>query len=122
MNAALDQAPIACTLGPNDLKARLDRIAQLAQQHLLAQRREGPALHLLYAREAAAQLKDIVALERECCAFLNFELAERAKVVELTITAPAEASEFAGVLFEHFSASAVAAAGPRCVASCGCRL
>ncbi len=33
--------PIACTLGVDDLKARLDRIAELARQHLLAQRQEG---------------------------------------------------------------------------------
>ena len=113
--------PIACTLGTDDLKARLDRISELARQHLLAQRREGSALHLLYASAAAPELKEIVSLEQECCAFLKFELAERARVVELTITAPPDAGEFAGVLFEHFSASAVAAVAPRCSTACGCQ-
>lgn len=113
--------PIACTLGADDLKARLDRIAELARQHLLTERREGGALHLLYASAAAPELKEIVSLEQECCAFLKFELAERAKVIELTITAPTDAGEFAGVLFEHFSASAVAAVAPRCSTACGCR-
>lgn len=113
--------PIACTLGTDDLKARLDRIAELARQHLLTQRQEGGALHLLYASAAAPELKEIVSLEQECCAFLKFELAERARVVELTITAPPDAGEFAGVLFEHFSASAEAAVAPRCSTACGCR-
>jgi len=99
----------------------LDRISELAHQHLLAQRREGSALHLLYASAAAPELKEIVSLEQECCAFLKFELAERAKVIELTITAPTESGEFAGVLFEHFSASAVSAAAPRCSTACGCQ-
>ncbi|MCY1169445.1 hypothetical protein D9M73_94740 [compost metagenome] len=113
--------PIACTLGADDLKARLDRIAELARQHLLTQRQEGGALHLLYAGAAAPQLKEIVSLEQQCCAFLKFEIAERAKVVELTITAPPDAGEFAGALFEHFSASAVAAVAPRCSTACSCQ-
>lgn len=115
------QEPIACTLGADDLKARLDRIAELARQHLLTQRQEGSALHLLYASAAAPELKEIVSLEQECCAFLKFELTERARVVELTITAPADAGEFAGMLFEHFSASTVAAAAPSCSTACSCK-
>ncbi len=51
----------------------------------------------------------------------QFELADRAKVIELTITAPTEAGEFAGVLIEHFSTSAVSAAAPRCSTACGCQ-
>ena len=113
--------PIACTLGADDLKARLDRIAKLALQHLLSQRHEGGVLHLLYAGAAASELKEIVLLEQECCAFLKFELAERVNVVELTITAPPDAGEFAGMLFEHFGASAVAAVAPRCSTACSCK-
>ncbi|NIM42826.1 MAG: hypothetical protein GTN84_15715 [Hydrogenophaga sp.] len=112
---------IACTLGPDDLKARLDRIATLARQHLLAERQEGRSLQLLYASAAAQDLEEIVALEQQCCAFLVFELEERANVVELTITAPADAGEFAGFLFEHFRSSAVTAAAPRCGSACGCQ-
>lgn len=112
--------PIACTLGTDALNARLDRIAELARQHLLTQRKEGGALHLLYAGAAALELKEIVSVEQECCACLKFELAERAKVIELTIRAPTEASELAGMLFQHFSASAEAAVAPRCSAACSC--
>ncbi|MES2936869.1 MAG: hypothetical protein V4864_04250 [Pseudomonadota bacterium] len=121
MTGALERPPIACTLSTGDLQARLARIAQLADRHLLGQRQDGAKLHLTYAHEAAAELKDIVALERECCAFLHFDLLERGKVVELAITAPGEASEFAGMLFAHFSASAAAAPASRCTAACGCR-
>ena len=113
--------PIACTLAADDMKLRLDRIAELARQHLLMQRQEDGVLHLLYASAAAPELKEIVSLEQECCAFLKFELAERARVVELTITAPADAGEFAGVLFAHFSASALSAAAPRCSTACSCK-
>lgn len=113
--------PIACTLGADDLQARLDRIAELARQHLLSQRQEGGALHLLYASAATPELREIVSLEQECCAFLEFELAERARVVELTITAPPDAGEFASMLFERFSASAVAAVAPRCSTACSCK-
>ncbi len=63
--------PIACTLGTDELKARFDRISELARQHLLAQRREGGALNLLYASAAAPELKEIIALEQACCAFLS---------------------------------------------------
>lgn len=123
MNDPREAAPTACTLGADDLKARLDQIAKLARDHLLDQRRNGSVLHLRYAREAAPELKRIVALERDCCAFLKFELDERAKVVELTITAPTEAGDFAGVVFGHFSASpsATEAAAPHCSTACSCR-
>jgi hypothetical protein len=121
VNTQVEQAAIACTLGADDLKARLDRIAELGRQHLLSQRQDGLALRLLYAGEAGPALRDIVALERECCAFLKFELTERGKAVELTITAPNEVGEFAGVLFGHFAASAAAADAPRCSTGCGCR-
>ena len=121
MTPSLQQTPIACTLGADDLRVRFRRIAALAREHLLVQRQEGLTLDLLYRREAMSELARIVTLERECCALLTFELAELPHAVALRITAPPEAGEFATALFEHFSASEADAVAPRCDLACGCR-
>ena len=62
--------------------------------------------------------------ERTCCAFLGFDVAERADAVTVTITAPESAREAAEALFEPFALrddrkpeAAVAACG--CRAGCG---
>ncbi|NDZ17194.1 hypothetical protein [Variovorax sp. WS11] len=97
-------APIACSLGPGELNDRQERIADLARRSLIHQHREGRALTLRYTRSAAAELRELVALEKECCAFLEFHLQEAHDAIELRITAPREAEALAEELFGHFDA------------------
>lgn len=118
MSNALAEEPIACTLSGADLKARLQRIAELGKRHLQSQRQDGSQIHLHYSLHAADELREIVGLEQECCAFLEFDLRETASGVDLTITAPASAGEFAPALFEHFSGAPGKPAS--CAPSCGC--
>jgi hypothetical protein len=115
-------APIACTLGPDDLRQRLQQISDLTARYLRAQVREGRTLHLRYDVQAAAELRTLVAQEQQCCAFLDFDLLEVNGEVLLSITAPAEASEFASLLLDHFVAKQPHVAMQCCVpaAACGC--
>ncbi len=112
-------APIACTLPGPELRDRLGAIAALAKRALLAYEQDGATLSLRYANEAADELEAVVAQERECCAFLDFDLVRRSDAVHLVITAPAETIEFAPVLMAHFLGQPARQLGG-CGASCGC--
>lgn len=99
-----DSAPIACTLGMDDFIERTASIRNLARRSLQkAVRGPGHMLTLTYAGDVLAELLDLVAKERECCAFLGFDLRQRDQSVVLTISAPAAAAESADLLFGHFA-------------------
>ena len=112
-----ENAPIACTLDAADLKIRTEEIADLNARWLLAARREELTLKLDYAAEALCEVKELVAAERSCCAFLSFEIVEQTDRIRLTIKAPEGARYNVGALFEAF----LAKSGPELGAnSCGC--
>jgi hypothetical protein len=94
---------IACTLGAGDFKARVSGIRDLARRSLQTSRREALRLHLTYGPEALEEVRDLVAKESECCAFLRFDLRHNDREVALTITAPASAAAAADELFAHFA-------------------
>ncbi len=100
---APDDKAIACTLGGDDFKNRAAWIRGIAERHLKRSLRSPLTLLLVYGKAAAADLREMVRRERECCAFLRFELAEDEDEVRLLITAPEAAREAAGFLFDHFA-------------------
>lgn len=109
---AAERIPIACTLGPADMDPRLARIRQLTKQHLRSHRLEGSSLHLTYDGAAASDVEHIDKLERECCAFLDFELSRRGDDVELTIVGPEQPGSDAQWLFSQFLPVSTSAAQP----------
>jgi hypothetical protein len=116
--------PIACTLEARELKSRFGEIGALADHALLHHEQDGRTLRLRYGLGAAAQLERLVARERQCCAFLQFDLYRTPDAVHLDITAPAEADEFAPLLYAHFVGRAArldCACGPSSVCSSGGR-
>lgn len=94
---------IACTLSAGDLKQRVVGIRDLARRSLLSSRRESLRLHLIYGPEALEEVRDLIARETECCAFLGFDLRDDGREVALTITAPVAATAAADELFAHFA-------------------
>lgn len=94
--------PLACTLSPNDMAARLTRIQQLTRNHLRSHCLQDSTLRLFYAPDAATELTAIVELERECCAFLAFHLAESQDTVELLVVGPTDRAADALWLFSQF--------------------
>lgn len=109
--------PIACALDAGKLKDRLEWIGKLNARSLLGSKRGDLSLTLDYAPDAAGDVREMVAGEQTCCAFLAFAIDERADVVRVTITAPESAREAAEALFEPFAARAGSAAAPK---ACGC--
>jgi hypothetical protein len=114
---AAEVPPIACTLEPAALRERLELIRRVTNQSLLNHRLDGNTLHLFYRPTAQADVRAIMEAERECCAFLGFDLVETPDVVELRIEAPGGIGLDARWLFDQFlpAAAAVGAANP-----CGC--
>jgi hypothetical protein len=110
-----DPPPIACSLEAGEIQPRLAWIAALNARALRSLRRDDLAIHLTYAREAADEVRELIAKEQACCAFLSFDLQEDAQGLVLTLTAPEAAREAAELLFEPFAAKPLAAAS-----SCGC--
>jgi hypothetical protein len=112
-------APMACSLSGSEMRDQLAAIAELAQRALQSHEQDGRTLRLRYASDAADELETLVARERECCAFLNFNLVHGPDAVCLAITAPHGAGELASVLTGHFLGKAVPQVAG-CHGSCGC--
>ena len=95
--------PIACTLAPGDYPARLAWIAKLALDGLRSSERPDLVLELHYALETADRVREMVRRERECCAFLTFDLQETSDDIRLIIRAPENARGALALLFGQFS-------------------
>lgn len=115
---ANEPMPIACTLTLDEMGPRLARIRQLTQDHLHSHRRVGSTLDLFYDPMAAAELAEIVELERQCCAFLDFCLMPENGRIRLKISAAADQAANARWLFSQFLPDEAGAPGPN--AGCAC--
>jgi len=101
MQAARDM-PIACTLPPAALSERLASIRQFTSRSLLSHQLADRTLRLTYRLEAKDELERIVAAERECCSFLEFELEDAPTSIVLSIQAPEGGEADARWLFDQF--------------------
>lgn len=109
-----EPTPIACTLGSGDFQRRLAWIAELNRDALRSRRRDGLRLELSYAPEALDRVREMVAREQDCCAFLTFELHPEGDSLRLVIEAPAGARGALDTVFLPFEAPESASGG------CGC--
>lgn len=97
-----EQPPIACCLSTGEYQRRIAWIESLARMHLREHTRDDLVLRLLYAPEAADEVRRMIEQERLCCAFLMFVFDQRPDAVRVTITAPETAREAADMLFGQF--------------------
>lgn len=115
---AAEPMPIACTLSLAEMGPRLTRIRQLTLDHLRSHQLDGVTLHLHYDPSAAVELAEIVELERQCCAFLDFSLTAQDSQIRLEITAPADQATNARWLFSQFLPDDAGVSPPN--AGCAC--
>jgi hypothetical protein len=116
---ATEAPALACTLELHEMGPRLERLRRLADSGLKSHQLQGRALHLVYRREAAAEVRAVVGLERDCCRFLDFDLQEKGTEVALTITAPEGTGAAAEWLFAQFMPTrSVEATARPCCGSC----
>ncbi len=97
-----EQPPVACCLSTGEYQSRIAWVESLARKSLREHTRDDLVLRLLYAPEAAGEVRRMVEQERICCAFLTFDFDQRPDAVCVTITAPEIAREAADTLFGQF--------------------
>jgi hypothetical protein len=97
------ELPVACSLTQESLTGRRERWSRLAEQalHLHEPTAGGVRLRFRSLPGVAAELDELVAAERECCAFADWSV-QRARG-ELILTASA-AGEGAPAIREMFAA------------------
>ena len=95
--------PVACTLPASDHAARIAWIAQLNATALDTYRRAGNRIWLRYRPAAAAQARELVHRERECCPFLRFSTEEDDDAFVVMIDAPAHLGTAADDLFAPYT-------------------
>jgi hypothetical protein len=93
---------IACTLQGGSYTDRLAGIAEVARDGLRRSERRDLTLELTYAPHVADRVRDMVAKEQDCCAFLTFDVDDTSDAIRVTISAPERAREVADFLFEQF--------------------
>jgi len=91
----MKQLPIACTLGADELAERTARWRDLADRALIAAEPTPTGARQRYRATdgVESELRELVALERECCAFLGLRLEVRDDEVILEVSGPPEAEE-----------------------------
>ena len=96
--------PIACTLTPAQLPARLAEIRAVGDAALRSTEASGSGAVLRFDADehARARLAAIVAAESVCCAFLEFDLEDKPAETVLTIRAPNGGEEVVHQLVEAF--------------------
>ena len=87
------EQPIVCTLNPALMRGRLAWADALTADALLSREPiEGGLRHRFRADDdVERQVRELAALESECCAFLTFEVSREADAVVLDVTGSAEA-------------------------------
>ena len=115
--ATLDHAK-ACSLAPDELKARLAWIAQLNSRALITSRRSNLDLVLEYRPLAFGDVEKLIEYEQTCCSFLSFRLDKSGNKLVLTITAQETARVAADDLFEKFAATSVSERISCCTGGC----
>jgi hypothetical protein len=101
-------AVVACTLGSGDLTRRAARWEALAARSLVRAARTERGLRLVLRTDpgVAGELRDLVTLERDCCAFAAWSVHENGTELTLDVTGDSDQA-LAGVqsLFPNLNLS-----------------
>ncbi|BBZ73465.1 hypothetical protein [Mycobacterium paraseoulense] len=93
---------LACSLTASDHAARMAWIGQLNATALQTHQRDGQRMRLRYRPAAAAQARELVRRERECCPFLRFGTEESDDAFVVIIDAPDDLDTAADELFAPY--------------------
>jgi hypothetical protein len=89
----MTDAPIACTLSPGQYAERTDELAALAARALRSRERTPAGERLMFADspQIERELRDVIAAESRCCAFLRMDLRRTGEGLVLDIAGPPDA-------------------------------
>ena len=93
--------PIACTLTPDGMTARLALIDALAADGLLDRTSTDAGLRVRLRDTPAIEqrTRELVAAESKCCAFLDFDLGREGDTLVLDISGPEDARPVIDMFF-----------------------
>ena len=96
-----ESPPIACTLTAADLRDRQGAWAKLLGSGLVDRDRVAGGIRLHAARGAGAALVELIDLERECCAWIQFNVTHDpiAGEVDVLLIAEGEGEEILAGMF-----------------------
>jgi len=102
------EIPIACTLSPDGFTARMGLIDALAVDGLIdrTDTERGVRVRLRHTPEIEQRVRELVAAESKCCAFLEFTLGREDDAIVLDICGPDEARPVIDRFFELGAAEA----------------
>ena len=96
-----EHQPLACTLSADELRTRRHWLAGLDRDCVS---REPTAVGIVvrYRRRAGieSELRELVAAESRCCAFLELEIRSAGEFVELEVSGASEAGPIIEAMFE----------------------
>src|SRR3954471_20107912 len=89
----MSDLPIACTLTPDDMTARLALIEALSADGLISRTATdaGLRVRLQDTPDVEQRTRELVAAESRCCAFLHFSLGREGGELVLDISGPEDA-------------------------------
>jgi DNA-binding transcriptional MerR regulator len=97
--SALDESPIACTLGQGELRSRVEEWEAVLDH---VERREaivGGVRAVFGSTVPLVELIRLTAAEQDCCQFFAFAITVDSRGIALEVTAPADASAIVESLF-----------------------
>lgn len=102
----MPELPIACTLTPDGMTARLELIDALAADGLLARTptATGLRVRLRDTPEIEERTRALVAAESQCCAFLDFALGRDGGDLVLDVSGPEDARPVIDLFFAREAA------------------
>jgi hypothetical protein len=100
-----DTCQRACSLSPTGLSARKAAVAELLHRHPPASTPIPGGRRLTFGPgpQIEQELRRLIALEADCCAFLTMTLTAADGTVSLTVTGPPEAQVQLADIFTPFS-------------------
>ena len=103
----MTETPIACTLSPDGLQARLALIETLAADGMIDRTptAAGLRVRLRDTPEIEQRTRELVAAESRCCAFLTFDVARHDGHLVLSISGPEDARPVIDMFFEPGSSA-----------------
>ena len=98
----MTEVPIACTLSPDGVAARMALVDTLAADGLLHRARTstGMRVRLRDTPDIEQRTLELIAAESRCCAFLDFELGREDGDLVLEISGPEDARPVIDLFFE----------------------
>jgi hypothetical protein len=92
--------PIVCTLSASDLRDRGAAWQKLLGSGLVQRERVPGGIRLTAAPGAAASLMELVDLERDCCAWMQFAVSGGSDGAVVTLTADGDGEAVLAGMFE----------------------